>query len=353
MRDTRANCLNSVRLIAALSVLMSHSWPITGLPLDPLSRWVGISQGSLAVYVFFAISGYLVAQSATTNRSTLEFVSARFLRIFPGLLVCVLTTVIAASTISTLAPGDFFTTAETQSYIKQNIVLDTRYTLPGVFTLNPLARTINGSLWTPKLEVWLDIAMTVVMVGGITLHRATFNALCIVFAFLCLKTPADPAFLPPKWPPEYTYNCWCFMTGALLYINREKLPLTLRGLLLLWVLVLVGRNSSLHSYLICSAIGYSGLWIGFRFKRDFIPFAHQYDISYGAYLYAWPVQQIFAMHSGFHGHPWLLMLASIPVTLVLGYASWRLVEKPALRLKKVLARHTTLPTSSGKPVTPL
>ena len=352
MQNTKTNCLNSVRLVAALSVLMSHSWPITGLPLDPLSRWVGISQGSLAVYVFFAISGYLVTQSATTNRSTLEFISARFFRIFPGLLVCVLTTVIAASAISTLPLGDFFTAEETRSYIRQNIVLKTQYTLPGVFAVNPLAHTINGSLWTLKLEVWLYLAMTVVMVSSITLHRATFNALCIVFAFLCLKTPTDPTFLPPTWPPEYTYNSWCFMTGALLYMNRDKLPLTLRGVFLLWVLVLLGRKSSVHSYLLCSAVGYSGLWVGFLFRRDFTPFAHQNDISYGAYLYAWPVQQVFAMHPAFHGHPWLLILASIPITLGLGYASWRLVEKPALRLKKILARRATAPASSDKPITP-
>jgi peptidoglycan/LPS O-acetylase OafA/YrhL len=57
------------------------------------------------------------------------------------------------------------------------------------------------------------------------------------------------------------------------------------------------------------------------------------DLSYGIYIYAWPVQQIGVALMGRRTSYLELLSISVPVTLALGTASWHLVEKKALRFK--------------------
>ena len=63
------------------------------------------------------------------------------------------------------------------------------------------------------------------------------------------------------------------------------------------------------------------------------------DLSYGVYLYAFPVQQALI-----HGFPhlfgaWSLVAAATAATCLLAAGSWWLVERNALTLKKrLLAR---------------
>ena len=64
------------------------------------------------------------------------------------------------------------------------------------------------------------------------------------------------------------------------------------------------------------------------------------DLSYGTYLYGWPVQQ--TLHALLPGSTALVLLApSIVITLAVAALSWSAVEKPALALKaKALGRRT-------------
>ena len=68
------------------------------------------------------------------------------------------------------------------------------------------------------------------------------------------------------------------------------------------------------------------------FLRALIP---RHDLSYGIYLYAFPVQQATAS-MGFVGpHYWLItLIVSILATVGLAYLSWILIERPALSLKR-------------------
>ena len=67
-------------------------------------------------------------------------------------------------------------------------------------------------------------------------------------------------------------------------------------------------------------------------------FGRKRDLSYGLYLYGWPIQQLFAPYfSGPHSlgplAPYLLTLAVLPPTLACAWTSWHFVEKPSLHLK--------------------
>jgi peptidoglycan/LPS O-acetylase OafA/YrhL len=57
------------------------------------------------------------------------------------------------------------------------------------------------------------------------------------------------------------------------------------------------------------------------------------DVSYGVYIYGFPAQQLLVAFGAnrFGPAPFFILAASI--TLVLAWFSWRLVEKPAMRLR--------------------
>ena len=54
------------------------------------------------------------------------------------------------------------------------------------------------------------------------------------------------------------------------------------------------------------------------------------DISYGLYLYAWPVQKLAILYGGAMA-PWLLNTIALLGAGCLGYLSWRWIESPFLR----------------------
>ena len=82
-----ANRFDALRLAAALAVLVAHGSFLYRLYLPV--PFPGHSLGSLAVYVFFFISGYLVCQSWEREPAWGVFWVKRLARIFPGLVVAV------------------------------------------------------------------------------------------------------------------------------------------------------------------------------------------------------------------------------------------------------------------------
>ena len=55
------NNFNLIRLAAALAVLVTHSFALVrGVEAEPLRQTLGVTWGTIAVDVFFLISGFLV-----------------------------------------------------------------------------------------------------------------------------------------------------------------------------------------------------------------------------------------------------------------------------------------------------
>ena len=83
--DPRRNNFDAIRLLAASVVVLSHAYSLTGAQWEPVSSLLHYGYGgTLAVQVFFVISGFLIARSVHDN-STGEYLAARMLRILPGL----------------------------------------------------------------------------------------------------------------------------------------------------------------------------------------------------------------------------------------------------------------------------
>jgi peptidoglycan/LPS O-acetylase OafA/YrhL len=91
---SRNNNFQLIRVIAAALVVFSHSFPVArGACIEPPGPYMRHSFGTLAVMIFFTISGYLVAQSWSSRRAPLRFLCARILRIYPALIISIFITV--------------------------------------------------------------------------------------------------------------------------------------------------------------------------------------------------------------------------------------------------------------------
>jgi peptidoglycan/LPS O-acetylase OafA/YrhL len=62
--------------------------------MEPLKAVLGVSLGTLSVYLFFAVSGFLIARSYDRSASLADWFTSRCLRLFPALFVVLLLTVL-------------------------------------------------------------------------------------------------------------------------------------------------------------------------------------------------------------------------------------------------------------------
>lgn len=134
-----------------------------------------------------------------------------------------------------------------------------------------------------------------------------------------------------------------FLAGTLIYLYRERVPdsaLLAIGCAIGFVATLYIPNGGHPSFgrLTPSNFGafllaYPLLWLGAHLPFYWI--GAKNDYSYGVYIYAFPLTQLLtdlgAQRVGFV--PFMLLTAS--VTLAFAVMSWWLIEKRALRLKKV------------------
>jgi peptidoglycan/LPS O-acetylase OafA/YrhL len=76
------------------------------------------------------------------------------------------------------------------------------------------------------------------------------------------------------------------------------------------------------------------LSIGTGRRWRFTRWTEKTDLSYGIYLYAFPVQQVIASFPSLRS--WALnFLIALPVTAGLAWLSWHFVEQPFLQMKNV------------------
>lgn len=357
MRDLhrRDNAFDLLRLLAASAVLYSHSFALLGLPQPTI---VGtLSLGSFAVYVFFSISGYLVCQSWHSDPRLLAFVAKRTLRIFPGLLVLlVLTTWVVGPLLSSKAAPDYAREPATWVYFLSNVgIFGGTDRLPGLFGSNPFPDAVNGSLWTLRYEValyvWLAVAATLVrrhLANALLASALTFAATWLWL--MPVGGPEQILPLPVLWRlgvqvDSHFLNFGVFFVGgALLYCFRECVALSVAAAIALVVACGLARHTVLLQPLLWVAVPYACIVAAYRLPAGFAKFTHGADISYGVYIYAFPVQQVISALAVRYGWSWALSLAlSVVVIGVLATLSWFLVERPGLALKRHVARPKAAP----------
>lgn len=333
-RLRRSNNLDALRLLAAFGVVVGHAAVLRGKP-DAVPALFSIHVHHLGVGVFFAISGWLIAGSWERTRSVPQFVVSRALRILPLLwLVVLLSTFVLGPAVTTLAPGEYLSDPQTLRYLR-NLVLLPADAPAGVFADVPYPGVVNGSVWTLRAEVLCYAA--VLMLGLLRARWQTAGFVALGVASAALVMSGDVSVGGASL--SAAAGTWVlFAVGALarLHLPRRafRTDAAVAALVLWWaVAAWGGEQVSLYvSWVLLPYVTLSVGLAGWPVARRAARFG---DLSYGLYLFAFPVQQLL-LHLGPPLPAAVDVLVVTSASLVLALASWHLVERPALDLRRRL-----------------
>lgn len=346
-----ANNFDIMRLLLATLVIYSHAFPIF---LGTHDWWQGAGShynlGQLAVMAFFIISGMLVTRSATFSRSGFSYAISRIYRLVPGAFVCALwCALILGAIMTSLALHEYYSSGRVWSFIFRNTyMMAIQYDLPGVFSDNIYKQAVNGSLWSLKVEIKMYIAFGLIVFVArqfkfLSAHLNYIMLAVTILALVRLYVPDLPWDLAedPKAHRRWDYGYY-FAAGALLYTGEKWFPRSLPLAMALscgTVLLLIMGYTELYHLALRLSLPYLIFCLAFADAKSVRKLQFFPDISYGVYIYAFPVQQavsaLFAENKGFA----TLTFLSILITYVLAYMSWKFVEEPALMKK---SRHAKI-----------
>jgi peptidoglycan/LPS O-acetylase OafA/YrhL len=345
--NNRPNNLNFLRIFAAFLVLFGHSFtlllstPKNIFPHDPITekiiRQLPFFEGlpGIGLHIFFFISGLLVTRSFINHNGNIkDFLKARALRIFPAYIVCIIfLAIFAGPLLSTLSTFDYFKNSGTWKFIGSHITFRGLPNLPNVFLKNPFGPSVNGSLWTIPAE--LQLYGWVLLLGCLTfLKRRSFFIITFIYLLLLYcGSGRSNIFLSAEVPRLWIF----FFFGILSYLYADKITLSPISVLMTAIPLIATWQAGNPWFDVIGAAWFCYTILVFAFLRYFktVDIGKIGDFSYGVYLYSFPVQQTLIHFFKDSMNGWLLVFYACAITLPLAALSWYIVEKPALKFKRL------------------
>ena len=335
--DSRRNAFDVLRLIFAVTVAVIHGMDIhTGS--QPF--WENTSVGDLALDGFFILSGFLVTRSYLRLDSPLRYAWHRFLRIMPGFWVCLLVVAFVAAPVAAVLQGMPAATAFTEAPSALRFVLVNsgllmlQYEIGGILDPGVADGSFNGALWTLFFEAaCYALVLGLGVLGLLRHHRWTVLAVAGVFAVV---TVLQEAGVETMVNDRVLRLGFVFVLGMVAYRFSDRIPT--RGALVLVAVAVFGVSLFLfQDYRVLGAapLTYVFFWLGTRRR---LSWSMRHDVSYGMYIYHWPVQQVLNL-TALSAVPTALFVGTgLLTTLPLAVASWFLIERRAMRWKNVTPR---------------
>jgi peptidoglycan/LPS O-acetylase OafA/YrhL len=343
----RRNNFDLLRLVAALAVIFSHAFLLSenSQDHDPLMMLTGGQTilGVVGVFVFFTISGYLVTQSFDTTTSPLVFLAKRALRIFPGLFLCLAVCVFVIGPLVTQLPlADYFARRETYLFLLHNAVLDASYNrLPGVeFWPGNIGGIVNGPLWSLPCEVLMYLMLFALGVCRLLTLRVGLVLLAIGIGCLWFDTAGDTLGSALWLLGFFAAGICCYRLRATRFFAAHWALVAALGLALSIParLFLVGFPL-FGSYLV--------IYLALNRKLPPVPAARFGDLSYGLYIYGWPIEQCVVYFSGANAPWWEVFGVSLALAVPTAFLSWHGIERRCRWRARPRAQTAPAPASAA------
>lgn len=334
------NNFNLLRFLFASLVIISHAPELQdgNRSREILTNIFGtISFGEMAVDSFFVVSGFLIAKSWQERPNVSAFLSSRVLRIYPGF--------VAASLICALIVGpvygapDYFQSFRPGEYLSSLIALKPPVA-PSVFQ-GSYYPAVNAAMWSISYEFMCYLLLMVCGLVGVLKNRHAWLAIAVICAAVHIANRSGSIVLPLD---QYFRCAMAFSFGGCFYLYRENIPWTKK---LAWLAFFVFGILLFFKPLAEPALGvfwgYAIIYYANHGKR-LLEFNRLPDISYGVYLYAWPINKMLYWH-----FPEMNFYAAMAVVFILsvlaGILSWYLVEKQGMRVKAIFRKKLLQPST--------
>ena len=333
----RVNNFDLIRLVAALQVLIEHA--LTHLQLTSLAP-LGLALDFFpGVPIFFAVSGFLISMSWERAPSLGQYARNRILRIYPALWVCLLISVLIFLGAGVRpAPARAFLL-----WLLAQLTFIQFYNPPFLRSFG--VGVLNGSLWTIAVELQFYLALPLLAflarrwrLGWPILTALSCGTMIVARYYMQDQLTMSQKIVGVTLFP-YLFFFLVGMVTRLLYEQRPELfrgkALHWFGAYLIWIAIqtwLGLPGSTGNTLSVATIVALAMLVVSCAFTAPTLSsrLLKGNDISYGVYIYHMPLINLLLFRG--IGGPQGFLLA-IGGTLVAAIASWRFVERPALRLK--------------------
>lgn len=329
--DPRRNSFDLIRLALAGLVAISHG---IVLHTGDQPTWGQSTLGDFAVDGFFVLSGFLVVSSYLRLNSFVRYGWHRMLRILPGFWVCLLVVALVAAPLAAVLQGlpittPFVAAPSAFRFLAVNAgLLINQYGIGGLLAHTPTPFIFIGSLWTLVLEAMCYVALAVLGVIGLLRYRWLVLALAAT-AWLAMSAQAL-GVIAPTWDNALRMLTMFFL-GACAFLFADLVPMHW-SLLLGAIALFLASAAVLENYRVAGAAAfvYLLLWLAACLPAKV---RLRVDLSYGVFMYHWPLQQLLVLTIAFNLPTWAFVALSLSLSVPVAMMSWKLVERPALAQK--------------------
>lgn len=321
----RANNSELIRLLLAILVVYSHAFAFSvGYQFTPHVFFASqLTYGGLAVDLFIFLSGILVSASFYNSRNLSDFYLKRILRIFPELIIfCVMS--LAFGFVLSEQKIDYWQSLNTYQYLLTISLFLTQFNIHDV-------AGFNGQIWTLKYEFLFYILLPFLLLIG----RSGILWLFIVLLLLsCLHYMYTPNGELHGIVLTQLYRLLLYFACGVFYFHFLK-PYNLSVALISFGVIIFCALIRANSDVIFALCGtYFIYYITFGSQLTLhVLFNKIGDLSYGLYLYHYPIGMIMNKYKLFSFSPIMFFIINTFVGLILAWISYHIVGVPCLNLK--------------------
>ena len=333
MMIPKENNFDHLRLVLAFGVFFFHIAELT--QLSTFQFFKSFISPAVSVHLFFIISGFLIFMSYEKSSSLRSYLNKRLRRIAPAYVTVVSMLFITLSLLSSLTLQEYFSSSDSWKYLFFNLgTLNFLQTsLPGVFTSNHL-QAVDGSLWTIKIEVTFYLSVPFIAFLYRWIKPTTLLTVIFVLSALYYNIMGSLAYerqsnllliLQHQLPGQMLF----FTAGALLYYQFKYFQKFRHSLFIMAIIIFITQYY-LHIYLLYAL----SLSVIILYIATSIPYmgniSKHGDLSYGIYIWHFPLIQVFIAVGLFKTHTWLAFVLLVAIVIIFAWLSWHFIEKPFL-----------------------